>query len=319
MKDLVKSDKGKRKETIGYFNRYILNRIDRNKNFICCITGQTGSGKSYSALKEGELLDPNFDIRNVCFSPLEFIQLVNGKAKKLKRGSVIVYDEVQVTMSAQDFQSLQAKLINACLQTFRFRGFILFMTSPFFQFVNKSARKLFHSRWETVTINDEKKQAVLKPFLLQTNQETGQTFRKYLRIWTKETGVAPYKRIKLSLASEELRKAYEEKRQQFSENLNEEIERSLLKAEDNQKKPRPLTTRQKEIYEFIQKDGSLIKMVEMFGIVEQTLKDHIEYINKKIRYENKVICSVKGEYNKIIRYKIEKLLETGECSPKSSN
>ncbi len=223
-------------KTVGYFNSYILTRIANNKNFICCISGQTGSGKSYSALKVGENLDPDFDIRNVCFTPEEFMDLVTGKTKKLKRGSVICFDEIQVTMSALDFQSIQAKLINSCLQTFRYMGFILFMTSPFFTFINKSARKLFHSRWETVSIDYKKKQCNLKPFLLQTNQQSGDTYHKYLRVWTKKTGVVPLKTLRVGLCSDELKKAYEQKRQKFSNDLNQSIADDLLRLKEKNNK-----------------------------------------------------------------------------------
>ncbi len=214
---------------VGYFNSYVLQRIARNKNFIACITGPTGSGKSYSALKEGEILDPNFSIDNVVFSPEQFMDIINGKTKKLKRGSVIVYDEAQVTMAALDFQTLASKLINSCLQTFRFMGFILIMTSPHFKFLNASCRKLFHSRIETVSIDVKEKTCKLKPFLLQTNQESGDIYHKYLRVWVRGKGVAPLKSLKVSLPSKKLIKDYEVKRQQFSIELNESIARDLEK------------------------------------------------------------------------------------------
>ncbi|GAH77020.1 unnamed protein product, partial [marine sediment metagenome] len=122
---LVASDrKGK-----GYFNNYILRRIERNQNFLCCVTGGTGSGKSYSTLREGEVLDPDFDVDNVCFEPKQLMDLINGITKKLKRGSFILYDEVQVSHGHLDYRSMQSKMINSLLQTFRHRNFILFMTS----------------------------------------------------------------------------------------------------------------------------------------------------------------------------------------------
>ena len=265
---------------VGYFNSYIISRIRANKNFICCITGQTGSGKSYAALREGEILDSNFDISNVCFSPEEFMDLVNGKTKQLNRGSVIVFDEVQVTMSALDFQSLQARLINSCLQTFRYMGFILFMTSPYFSFINKSARKLFHSRWETISIDRQRKVSTLKPFLLQTNQDTGDTYKKYLRIHTSGYGLAPITSIECEMPSEQLLNAYEEKRQKFSRELNEGISRDLDKLK-NKNKPKELTEPQKELISYL-KDGFTIKQVaERLNVNIKTLYERIEYIKKK--------------------------------------
>jgi len=296
--DLVKTSI-KKEKNVGYFNSYILQRIKNNKNFICCITGQTGSGKSYSALREAEILDKDFDIRNVCFTPEEFMDLVNGKTKKLKRGSVIIYDEVQVTLSALDFQSLQARLINSCLQTFRFMGFILIMTSPYFQFINKSARKLFHSRLETVSIDHDKKLCSLKPFLLQTNQESGETYHKYLRVWTKGTGVVPLKLLKAQIPSEPLRKAYEDKRQKFSRELNEGISEDLRRLKEK-KKPKTLTPKQEEIV-LLLKDGLTIPQIaERIDIAEGVVYEHIKLIKKK----GIKIIPIK-EHGKVLRYNIK--------------
>lgn len=233
--DLVTSDtRGGRK--VGYFNSYILQRIRNNKNFISCITGQTGSGKSFTALREGEVLDPNFTIDNVCFTPKEFMNLVNGKTKSLKKGSIIIYDEVQVSMSHLDYQSLQSKLINYVLQTFRHRNFILFMTSPHFKFINASARKLFHSRMETVSIDYKNKICNLKPFLLQTNQESGDVYHKYLRVAVKGKGVLPLKTLKVGMPSEQILKAYEEKKTIFTRELNESISKDLERLEQKKNK-----------------------------------------------------------------------------------
>ena len=66
---------------------YIKQRIKRNKNFLACITGPTGSGKTYSALRLAERLDSEFDASRIVFTPQEFIDLLNSGT--LKKGSVI--------------------------------------------------------------------------------------------------------------------------------------------------------------------------------------------------------------------------------------
>ena len=60
----------------GYFNGYIVQRIRNNKNFIVAVTGPTGSGKSYSVLRQGETLDPDFNADNVCFTATQFMNLI---------------------------------------------------------------------------------------------------------------------------------------------------------------------------------------------------------------------------------------------------
>lgn len=284
----------KERKNAGYFNSYIFQRIEQNKNFLACVTGQTGSGKSWSALRQGEVLDPNFDIGNVCFTAKEFMDLVNQKVKVLKSGSVIVYDEIQVSMSHLDYQAIQSKLINYVLQTFRHKNFILFFTSPHFSFINKSARKLFHCRMETMSINPSEKTCTLKPFLLQTNQESGKTYRKYLRVWIKDRGVVPLKTLKISEPSKELIKAYEDKKSDFTKTLNESIARDLEKLEGKDKSKKELTTQQDKIVAML-KAGKLIKDVALaLKVNPRLIYTQIKYIKKKdikitpIRVENRV-------------------------------
>lgn len=272
---LVKSDR-----KVGYFNSYILQRIRNNKNFLCCITGQTGSGKSYSALREGEVLDPDFDIRNVAFTPKQFMDLVNGKVKQLKKGSVLVYDEVQVTMSHLEYQSLQSRLINYVLQTFRYRNFILFMTSPHFKFINASARKLFHSRMETISIDYNKKLCKLKPFLLQINQKDGEVYAKFLRVWKKGLGIVPHKVLRVSLPSQELIEAYEDKRRRFTDELNKGIEMDLERL-DQRQKPKPLTKIQEDIVIRLINKETIPQIAEELKIVDRTIYFHLNQAKKK--------------------------------------
>ena len=294
---LVKTDTKKGKK-VGFLNSYILRRIERNKNFVCCITGQTGSGKSYAALKEGEILDPNFDIRNVCFTPEEFMDLVNGKSKELKRGAVIVYDEVQVTMGALDYQSLQAKLINNCLQTFRYMGFILFMTSPYFHFINKSARMLFHSRWETNGIDYTEKRCKLKPFLLQTNQKSGETYEKYLRAWTKKTGLVPVNTTKVGMASAKLVKEYEAKRKAWSEQNNRETT-EMLEEKKNGKKKAPLTDMQVKVIHGLLNKKTVYQLAKELDVSNQTIYFHMKQAEKK-----KIQIKPKYKDNEVIYYEV---------------
>ena len=290
----------------GFFNSYILRRIKTNKNFLCVVTGSTGSGKSYSALREGETLDSNFDIDNVCFTPQQLMDLVNGVKKELKKGAFILYDEVQVTHGHLDYRSMQSKMLNYLLQTFRHRNFILFMTSPHFSYINASARKLFHCRMETIHIKPKLKLCKLKPLLLQTNQSTGKVYQKYLRVSIKGKGTFPLKSVSVRLPSKELIEAYEKKKDKFTDDLNIKITRELKEVESGESKVKPLTTRQQEIYNFIKQGGTLKDMVKEFSIAEQTLKDHIEYINKKIFHSKEIIEPVK-EGVRITAYQIKPL------------
>jgi len=82
------------KERIYSIIKYIKNRIKNNKNFLCTITGPTGSGKTWSALSIASLLDSEFNINRVIFRGRELMKLINEG--DLKPGSVIIWDEAGV-------------------------------------------------------------------------------------------------------------------------------------------------------------------------------------------------------------------------------
>jgi len=57
----------------------VTRRIHRqNKNWLAIVCGETGGGKSYSALTIAEVIDPEFSIDRVVFSAEEFMALLNS-------------------------------------------------------------------------------------------------------------------------------------------------------------------------------------------------------------------------------------------------
>ena len=288
---LVSSDR-----KIGYFPSYILQRIRNHMNFVCAAVGGTGTGKSYSLLKLGELLDPDFDIRNICFTEKQFMNLCNGVSKKLHPGSVIIWDEMQVTMGHLDYQSFQAKAINYILQTFRHRNFILFVSTPNFNFINASARKLFHGIIETQGIDRKKKEVILKPLLLQINMRRGDIYYKFLRV-AKGGSVMPLKRIRVGLANPDLIKQYEVKKGEFTKQLNDDLIEELEEREA--KKHKALTEKQKNVLIDLLDNKKIEQIAEDRKISFQSVYDHIRFIKKK----GVKIVPVK-EGKDIIRYDI---------------
>lgn len=203
---------------------YIRRRIEKNKNFLAFYSGQTGSGKSWSCLATGELLDEEFGIDRVVFDAREFMALINSG--KLKKGSVIVWDEMSVTQDAKTWQSLMNRLIANLIQTFRHRNFILLMNSPYMRRIDYSTRMLFHAKFQTINIDYKTNSVKVKPMSLQYNEETGKIYQKYLRK-RKEGLLVPVERWKIPKPSEELIIQYEAKRKAFTDKLNKEIEKQI--------------------------------------------------------------------------------------------
>ena len=128
-----------------WLSDYALGRVRKNQNYIILITGQVGSGKSYSGLALAEDIDPYFNIDRVIFHPKEFIQLLD---MGLPKGSVVLWEEVGVTLSSRDWFKEQNKIISSLFETFRRHNLILIMTVPNVQFIDSRIRSMIHGYGE---------------------------------------------------------------------------------------------------------------------------------------------------------------------------
>jgi ABC-type oligopeptide transport system ATPase subunit len=208
--------------------KYVHRRIKNNKNFLVTITGPTGSGKSWTGLSIAELLDKEFTIDRVIFKGKELMKLINSGV--LKPGSVILWDEAGIDLSNRNWQSVTNKMLNALLQTFRSKNFILIFTVPFSDFVDASSRKLFHADFETQRINKALMEVVIKPKLLQYNPNLKKWYRKYLKV-SSNGKMIKIKRWAVPKPSDELIKLYEAKKTIFTAGLNTDIGKQLEKLE----------------------------------------------------------------------------------------
>lgn len=257
--------------------RYLKQRLRQNKNFMGVITGPTGSGKSWSGLSIGEMIDPSFNIDQCVFGGRELMELINSG--KVKRGSYILWDETGVGLSSRNWQSLANKVLSFLMQSFRHKNFILLFTTPYEDFVDVSTRKLIHAEFKTISIDFNKKKVKLKPKLYQYNPEMKKFYKKYLRVITKE-GVIPITAWNVPKPSDKLVKEYEAKRIAFTKDLNERIQQDLQKFE--QKNKRPLTDLQKRIIECWKKGITNHRLIgEELGKQRHQISQNIGFLYRK--------------------------------------
>lgn len=275
---------------------YIHERIKKNKNFIGFISGQTGSGKSWASLSIAEQIDPKFNIERVVFNGLELMELINSD--KLKKGSVVVFEESGVEMNNRNWQSVTNKMLNFLMQTFRHRNFILIMNSPYMDFVDASTRKLFHAEFKTEGINMKEKKTLLKPLLMQYNSRNQKFYYKYLKQIT-DKGIIRIEGWDVIRPSKELVNAYEKKKREFTDKLNRNIMDELLaeKYKKEKKNKNHLTDNQKEVLQLLREGHNIDEIAEIRDRASNTIRSGIELIKKK-GYDIKPVY----EGNKVIKY-----------------
>ena len=201
------------------FTEIIKQRLEQNKNALIAVVGETGSGKSYSALRLAELIDDDFNVSGkVCFRPIEFVKAV----QRARKGAAIVFDEAGVGIPAREWWSIQNRLLDYVIQTFRFKNLCVIFTMPNLNFIDEHARLLFHYVLETQFIDYEAESVVLKPFKIMSYSRAKKTYLVYPRIKN-----VVIRRLLVSKPSERVIKEYEAKKERYLSELYDEITETL--------------------------------------------------------------------------------------------
>ncbi len=199
--------------------------LEHNLNAIVIFIGPTGFGKSYSALRLGELVDPKFKLSHLAFSAENFLDLVNGG--DIEPGQVIVWDEVGLGMPAREWQSIFNKAVGYILQSFRFKRICLIMTVPDQGFIDAQARRLFHYLFECVSIDRTLNRVVTKPFMVQHSPRFEKDYPKYPRI-KRKTGTVKMASVSFAMPSKDLRESYEDKRKLYMDAYYQDLRDSFV-------------------------------------------------------------------------------------------
>jgi hypothetical protein len=119
------------------------------RNFILSVVGETGIGKSYSAIRLAELYYENklgirFPIDNIVFTCSEFLKLVSV----LPPCSIVIFDDAGLKYNASRWFDEVNQIMGYTLQSFRHRIINLFITIPVADWVDRIGRGLFHGQLE---------------------------------------------------------------------------------------------------------------------------------------------------------------------------
>lgn len=218
-----------------YWAKYIKHRIKKNKNFMGVFIGQTGSGKSYSMMGLADKLqEGGINMNNLFLKASSFLERL--VTNQLSKGDVLCWDETGVDLNSKQWQSKTNRMVNTIMQVFRKENLIVLFTLPYFSFLDSDARKLVHAVFETMGIDYNTKEVIIKPKLVQVNQDTGKMYKKYLRVKVPGKGLIPIKKIRLGLVDAEKLKLYEQKKDEFSRKLYQDAFNSVSELEFDKNK-----------------------------------------------------------------------------------
>jgi len=103
----------------------IKTRLNNNRSAIIIVVGPPGEGKTYLAIRLGEMLDKNFDItRQMCFTRIHILKILSDEIP-LKSGQALLMDEGHLSAGARSWgKQDQQDLVNL-LATARSKGFLI--------------------------------------------------------------------------------------------------------------------------------------------------------------------------------------------------
>ncbi len=263
--------------------RYIEKRLEENLNFLSIFTGETGIGKTWSAISLAELIDPEFDTETqVVFGVREFMELINSVEFKTKKIKQVIFDEPQITISAREWQSRTNKLILYLLSTFRHQNIIVFFCAPFMDFLDSASMKLMHCNFECRGVNLKTNKSRIRMKLLQYNAGLRKFYNHSLHVIRNgKINKLPF--IHLPKPSKKSIDIFEKNKTNFTSKLNEEILAELYTMEE---KTKPfsidsLTERQKQIAKLFNEGLSVKQVAEQLQISSRSVYDHLKLMKKK--------------------------------------
>jgi hypothetical protein len=292
------------------FYNYILDRVkNKNKNFVMIMVGPTGSGKSYSALRIGESLDPSFNIDRVCFKAIDFMRLINELVAKSERGEdltgkVVLWDEFGVEHNSREFMSITNRVINYFFQTSRHLNLVVLLSVPILSFIDSATRKLTHCTAEMRAIDSTRKLGHLAIKMIQTNPISGKEYTKKFRYKVNHR-VHFMDMLQVPLPSKSLIESYEKKKSEFTSTLNKEIMERLEASEEKKKvsrmKYKPLTETQEKFMELL-KNNSADEVAKIVDINVSNV-----YSQKRAMEKKGITFIPIRDGNKITGHKINRL------------
>lgn len=214
--------------------RRVWDRVNRdNEHFMATIVGREGSGKSLTALKIANNIDPSFNADRVIFDVAELLKVLkNGDHEP---GNFYVLDEAGVSLGRRTWQDRSQILANQALQLIRSHNLGLIFTLPRLSELDSQTQGRLQAVLEITKKNPDEWVRLKWKFIDPDRiDSSGNILKKYPRRLqdgykkriTRNTFAPP--------EDSELVSTYEERKAKFQESVYEETIESLEDVEEEE-------------------------------------------------------------------------------------
>lgn len=255
----------------------------------------TGNGKSWGSLAMAEKYAQQFGIEfnpeyHVINSLKELLKLITAADvdKKIKVGSVLLFDEPQVEGNARNWNSEMNQAFSQLISTFRNQRLVVFFATPYLSGLDKQSRILFHADFKILGFDRNNGITSIKPRFLEWNKDKEVFYSKRLLVSYPAKGKKVYEHVKLDTwsipkASKITLDTYEGKKKKFTDDLNlkllKKIEMSEKQTESVDKYAEILKV--KELY--LEFGDDYLKILEQMPRLTPFSLDHyLRFIKKSL-------------------------------------
>lgn len=215
--------------------RRIWDRVNRdNEHFMGCVVGREGSGKSYTAIKIANMVDPTFDADRVIFQISDLLELL--RSGEHEPGNFYVLDEAGVQLGNRTWYDRGQILANQALQLIRKHNLGLLFTIPVLGDLDSQAQNRLQAFYElTEKEKGEYVRGKWKWIDPDRADKTGKRYDKYPR--RRENGqTICITSLAFTPPPDEIVEPYEKRKDEFLDKFYDET-LAELEDEDEQSEP----------------------------------------------------------------------------------
>lgn len=196
----------------------IIERFNKGLNTNLYIIGLSGTGKSSTSIRLGELIDIEFK-KNLKISIVDSLLELIRAIRNSKEGDIIIIEEVSVLFPSRRAMAADNVSIGKVLDTCRKKRLIIISNAPIWGSIDSHMRAMGHFLIETLRINKTQNVVVSKFHRLQTNPLSGKTYRHTL-----QRGGRDVSRMFTKMPSKEKWDSYEQQKDIFMDELYQRLE-----------------------------------------------------------------------------------------------
>ena len=197
---------------------HINTRLKKGLNINIYIIGLSGTGKSSTSLRLGELISESREIKPQVFVVDSLLELLKA-LRKAKEGDIIIIEEVSVLFPSRRAMAKSNVNIGKVLDTCRKKLLCIISNAPLWNGIDSHMRAMGHLIIETLRINKIEGVVISKFHRLQTNPMSGKTYRH-----TMQRGEYDVARLYTRKPNSETWNKYEKNKDIFMENLYTQLE-----------------------------------------------------------------------------------------------